>query len=768
MNKSSLGQVTLSVTPEDALLLKWNELEVSLSKSLYPDTVSKLKKQVDDGLLSQQGFASAGLSLDFDLSDFSLGITVPLDLIKPQSLSLQPENRSLTSEKQANLSGYLNLYSSYLYQIDEANDSSSNQLDLASEAVLNWQGWVFENDNEFTSSSTSDEANITRTGTRLIHDMPIDGMRVSIGDSYSYGSYFQSSSRILGASIAHDFSLVSDVPIRPSASRSFTLSSPSSVDVIVSDQVVQRLNLSAGTYSLSDIPISEGTNDITLRITDSVGVVQYVNFDITTGLDLFAQGELEYEFHMGIPAELQDRLDYDFDEPLMTGYLEYGVTSSWTIGVNGQGDRFSQQIGFKNIYASSVGQFAFENVFSYNDVTGQAYRLVYSTFTDNSATHKDFSIGYEYATQYFSQLGYRPDSEDNFQASEHILQANYSFFPTPTLQTSLSANISRDYDSDVFDKSLGVSFSKELANNQFRYSVGTQWDQDEDGSELSVSLSLTYKFNNLRELKLSHQSSSDTTRLEYSQESDLRYVGAYSATAGIEKNEDEAAALDLTTQYNGNRFFASFDQASYYDQLNAQSALHQSRLSLSSSIAFADGSWALGKTINDSFALVNAHSSLGDKTITLDQYNGEYRASNDGFSTILVSDLSAYSNSALSVDVKDLPPGYDIGSGIWSFYPSYRSGFSVTVGTAANISIIATLLDDSKAPLSLLVGSAVCIKDSVPKEIQFFTNKSGRFAITGLKPCTYQITLNNEKKSTFEIDVKEGEQLQRKGEIYVH
>jgi len=83
----------------------------------------------------------------------------------------------------------------------------------------------------------------------------------------------------------------------------------------------------------------------------------------------------------------------------------------------------------------------------------------------------------EHSTENFRALGYRPNVKDSFSRREHLLQANYSFFITPTLQTSIFANTSKVYDQTQFDKSIGVSFSHELANGQFLYGVGGQWDQ---------------------------------------------------------------------------------------------------------------------------------------------------------------------------------------------------------------------------------------------------------------------------------------------------
>nr|WP_306287850.1 hypothetical protein [Pseudoalteromonas sp. WY3] len=228
LNKTSIGRITLAVEPGDNLLLKWDEVETVFNEKLYPQGLTTLKAKVVDGMLSKQALEKFGFVINFDLSDFSLKINAPLNLTRPQTLSLKSNDRRLQASEVANLSGFVNLYSSYLYQQNSITDTEDKQLAARAEMVMNWRGWVVENELEYLSDVEATSPNVKRLGTRLVHDLPLKGARISIGDNYSSGSYFQSTSRILGVSFAHDFSLVSDRQIRPSASRSFTLDSPSS------------------------------------------------------------------------------------------------------------------------------------------------------------------------------------------------------------------------------------------------------------------------------------------------------------------------------------------------------------------------------------------------------------------------------------------------------------------------------------------------------------------------------------------------------------
>lgn len=769
VNKSSIGRLTLIVTPTDSLLLNWSEIEPTFKHLLLLENLNALSESVQNELISTEDIESLGLTVNFDLSDFSLNISIPSNLIKPQSLSLKPNVRELDFIDDSRFSGYMNLYSSYFYQDDYSTFKNNEQSAVRTEMVLNINKWVLENEAEYNSTRSENTPVLKRLGTRLVHDIPENGLRFTVGDKNTTGGYFQSSSSILGMSISHNYALVSDSVVRPSASRSFTLDSPSTVEVISNDQIVKRLNLASGVYLLDDIPLSEGNNNITLRITDNVGKVSVVNFDVTTGLNLFAEGDLKYELFLGVPSEVSETKEYSFDEPLISGYLDYGVSTAWTSGINAQADEYLQQIGFRNIVAINVGQLAFENSWSMADeLKGNAYRVVFSTFTDHSIKHRNFSLGYEHASPNYLALGYRPSEQNTFQHREHIFQINYSYFNSPKFQTYLFANASTSYGREAVDKTIGANFSHELDNGQWRYNFGGQWEENNNKQGWRAKISLLYKFSNNQSGRFSQQSAGKRTRLEFIQDSNRRYVDALNYRAGVEANDRDKAKVDLYAQYSANRFLTSFDHSSAYEELNSQSVDHQTRLNLSSSIAFANGDWAIGKPIYDSFALVKAHSSLENKKITLGKYNNQYRASNEDFSTILLSDINSYGRSTVSVDVDDLAPGYDIGSGILSFYPSYRSGHQVVIGTEANISVIATLFDEKNKPLALQVGTAVCTTDSKKTEKDFFTNKKGKFALTGLMPCQYEITLNNEKQSKFLIDVIENEQLQRKGVIHVH
>ena len=190
INKNAIGSITLIVTPKDKLVLKWPEIEPHFAPMLFAQSLENIANQANSQqLIDVDKLEKIGIEVAFSMLDFSLDITVPLLMTKPKSLSVMSYRQGLKPTKPASVSGYLNLRSSYLYQLDKERDLTQRQLTVRPEGVINFHSWVLENEAEYESNDK--KSNFKRLGTRLIHDLPEQGMRVSIGDNYSSGSYFR-------------------------------------------------------------------------------------------------------------------------------------------------------------------------------------------------------------------------------------------------------------------------------------------------------------------------------------------------------------------------------------------------------------------------------------------------------------------------------------------------------------------------------------------------------------------------------------------------
>ncbi|MGB3626960.1 MAG: hypothetical protein WA989_14100, partial [Henriciella sp.] len=280
-----------------------------------------------------------------------------------------------------------------------------------------------------------------------------------------------------------------------------------------------------------------------------------------------------------------------------------------------------------------------------------------------------------------------------------------------------------------------------------------------------VRLGLSTRFGADHSFRSNYNSRRDQLNASFSKGYDDK-VGEYGYEAGIRRSDNSVSA-DVRGDYISNRFEARAAYISSGSDFDTIGDSNTAFLQIGSSIAYAGGKVAIGRPINDSFVIASPHESLREEQVIIgDQLrDNEYEAESGWFGPALASRVYSYSRQDIAYDLKDAPPGTDIGTGIETLNPPYRSGYVLTVGTEANVSAVGTLIL-SGTPGSLLVGRVEGIDDPDYEATAFFTNSVGRFAVVGLKAGnSYRIKLNDQDID-FEIEVPDnGTNLVRLGEV---
>ncbi|NJM36294.1 MAG: hypothetical protein HC850_18155 [Rhodomicrobium sp.] len=100
----------------------------------------------------------------------------------------------------------------------------------------------------------------------------------------------------------------------------------------------------------------------------------------------------------------------------------------------------------------------------------------------------------------------------------------------------------------------------------------------------------------------------------------------------------------------------------------------------------------------------------------------------------------------------DLPPGYDLGDGLFDLMPKYKSGYALKVGSDYTVTAVGTLMDAAGKPLPLLTGTAS--EAAHPeKTVELFTNRSGLFTAQGLSPGAWTIEVASEPRTHFVLEI---------------
>ncbi|MDD1781923.1 fimbria/pilus outer membrane usher protein [Enterovibrio sp. ZSDZ35] len=776
VSDSVIGETEITITADDEILLPKASTLILLESMLMPSTLEKLGRQGNATLLSQKDFQQVGLDLSFDFSSLESVIAIPSEQMKTQQLSMAEKPPSTAFIAPHAFNGYLNAaVSNSLVQRVGNDESKQSNYHHRFDAGLNYKRLTLEYESTYDDLDGL-EGVYARQGTRLNVDFPTYGTRLVLGDMFNTGTLFQDSVDVMGIGIARDFSLIPTRNVRPKASQSFTLTRTSNVDVVVDGAVVQRFTLNAGTYNLNDIPIAQGINDIELVITDASGQEERVSFSVATGNDLLAAGEYEYAFLVGAPTEFRDdELQYDTEQRILSGYVDVGVAPWLTLGINAQKRDSLYQYGGSALVASSLGVTEVIASHSEHPILGRgtAYRIAHDMeIADELSWLTQVSFLYDFTSPNFSGV----ESLDNNTAPLNSVRHFGSFFASfdvnPALRSAVSLTYSKGDGETNNYWSVSPSVTGALFQTKATWSTRVDYQKYRSGDdEFCTTFTVSWPIGETTRVVSRIQNENNFAGLDISYREGVGNTEGISAFASIERDDDRDANINGSVDYTGNRFQARADHFTRFDSLSEDTRSHNTRLQLSSAVAFSGSKVAVGREVGEAFAIVTKHKSLSDNTVEIDPSttDGFARVVSDSPANVLIPDLTAYNPQYVSFNVENLPPGYDLGEGVFSVNPGYKQGYQFTIGSDAVITALGVLrFAGSEEPVPLTVGEAVYLDDNQIKPLEFFTNRKGRFAISGMRPGTYRLVLKTNPRKDIDVTIADnGDTLMRLGELYV-
>ena len=776
LNDSIIGDVEITITKEQTIKMSAEPTIELLKNTLSDDILARLTALKKDGFINDTDFAQLGVTLTFDMASLELVLTPDKNSLKMGTIDFDREKSNRTYIEPSKVNGYMNL--SGAVSRSESNSPHNDifyDKNYTLNSALNYSNIVFEYESIY--SDNQNQTNFyARQGSRVNIDLPEQGTRITLGDYYYNGATFQDGGDILGLQISRDFAVIPTKNVRPTASRQFTLQRSSTVDVMVDGVVVQRLTLGAGSYDLQDIPLSDGLSDLELIITDSNGQEERVNFSIATGMDLLKENEFEYNINGGFKSNVTDNEpEYDFDEYVVNAKFEYGINTSYTLGVNFQFSQSSYQVGLRNLFATDIGLFDVKSNYSGSNILGKgaAFSLGYDLMglvAKNSPL--EFNVYYDYYSRFF--IGARNDTiittNEPINVNQHFISTRLSYNFDSNFRASLSTSYVHSYDYDKRYWIVSPSLSGQLFDTKANWSFRLGHKQFlNNKSDLSSLFTLSWPLGLDARVISSYQSDKKAISSEYNYRKNIGNSEGISIFAGTSHAEDSNMDIDAGIDYDANRFVLNTQHTTRYTDFSNGTNNHYSQIRASSGIAFSGNSFAIGRPIGESFAIVKQHSSINDNYAEISPTISGARVYSDNLGPMLIPDLAAYNEQVLNYDVDNLPIGYDLGAGVFMLSPGYAQGYNLQIGSNASITVIGTLVDKhSKVPISLISGKAVLNDAEQFEPVLFFTNRTGRFAISGIKPGNYTIELNTEIPRKFTITVQDdSDTLLRLGAIYV-
>lgn len=730
-----LGDIGLTIQPDDRITLPTQRLLDLLTNVVDGDTVDALR----GAFAGRTEVTPAELPLitaQYNPQTLELQLSIPPELKAQQSLAVATLDRELIGEvaPPAAFSGYLNVRSSIDYDHRGSGSGFDDPLFLLDSAFRMGPG-VLENEAVYQPGGFQE---FQRQGTRLVFDYAPQAIRVTVGDLQTQARSFQSAPDIAGVSIVRSYSLLQPQRVvRPRGDRSFVLNRASTVDVRINGQSVRRIRLDPGSYNLRDFPFVQGANDVRLEIEDDTGQRELLNFNLFFDRSQLDTGLSEFGFYAGVNSQLEaDGPNYS-DDFVSTGFYRRGINDQLTLGANYQADRYVQMAGVEMVASTVLGTLGVDLAASTVDNFGGGtaaivtlQRLIQMPGGQTDALNLQF----ETRSRNFAQLGVlSPDNRFSYEVG-----GSYTHAFSEAIYTALDARYSKgrgaQQDIATYRVSGGVRVNETVsANLDVFYEEG----QVRDG--VGAFFSIVERIGRTSSVRADYDTRFKRARVGF-QTLNGQGVGAYNVNADVERTSDDTA-INASGTYTANRAELGFNHFSGFD--GDFDAVTEQRTSLraAASLVFADGAVAIGRPVYDSFALVRPHRTIKDATVVLNPTPDSFTARSGALGGAVETGLSAYSVRTITMDVEGAPLGYDIGAGSVKVFPPYRGGYLVEVGSDYSVTAVGRLVGPDGAPISLLAGTAVELAHPDRAPITIFTNRDGRFGLTGLRPGQWRIDM---------------------------
>lgn len=739
------GDVLADVFVDGRILYNRSSLVEKLAPLLSPDGSVRFEQDLPDKTkLTPQEVAAAGIELRYDPSQLEISVDrIDGELALLQSLGFDPVADEFPITLQpSRTSGYLNIFS----DIGVDNLGSSLNPAILFDGAVRARDIVVEFEGGY-DRNIAGGTGFYRRSTRAIYDELEKTRRWSAGDVQLSGLNLLGGIFLGGVGVEKGRRVFNDAgPITDLGGQQILLERDATIEVLIAGQQVELLQLTAGPYDLALLRAQYGGRNAQLFVTDVAGRRQITSFDTFIDPNALAPGETEYGAAFGVvPRGFGVNPDYSGD-PALSAYYRRGLSNRITLGGAVQASQDIQVVGGEMVASPRAipGRFELGLATSFGQGTGYAVELGYSLQFSRSS----LSVNGEYRSSGFVTV-----SDEVFvnRADSFFLNANYSQRIDERSSIVVGANW---FDRGRFgaNRTLFADFVR--STPRYRFSIGAEYGDDFFSRSYGIRATFSIPLGRSVRADAIYNSRRDDARASISKSYEDR-VGSWGYDL-IARHSQGTQGVEASASHVANRFFARGFVSSSGRGLGNITDARSARLQIGTALAFADGTFGIGRPITDSFVLARPNSDLDGPRATLGRTlaAGSPEALSGPLGAAVSGRLSSYNRQSVIYDLADAPPGIDIGTGVETVLPPYRSGYSIVIGSGASITAIGFLnFPDGRA--ELISGTVSSIDDPEFGEQPFFTNSTGRFAIIGLRPGkAYEIRLPGARTS-FMVEVPE-------------
>jgi outer membrane usher protein len=742
-----IGDVDVQIRPDDTALISLARLIELVGPRLDPTRLAALRAvPADQGYAELAAFAQSGLSLALDKRALELSIVIPSGDRALRSIALSDSDPSAIGEfaRPEPFSAYLNIRGSLDY-VHKGSITGLGDPFILFDGAARINNFVLESEGEWNGQANR----FRRNGSRLVYDDARRLVRWTAGDLFPESRGFQGTLDIAGIGITRSYALLDPRRnVAPRGGRTFSLERDATVEAIVNGRTVRVLRLGPGTYNVSDFPFAQGGNDVELVIVDATGQRDVISFSTYIERSQLAPGLSEFSLNVGVLTDRLDGIHYSNDIAV-SGYYRRGISENLTVGGNFQYAGRSYLVGGEAVIGTGWATIGGDVAFSHIEGAGNGWAANFSIerVSQGASGGSSLIAAVELRSRRFGAVGQLlPDNPYSATASLSYNRAiGRSMFAGAQLRYAVGRGITED------ERSVRLSAGYRIGRLT-NIVVDAEWSRGARGEDKGVRISLVRRFGSRTSGRAEYDSQDSSVRLGL-QSSGGYGVGAWSGTANVDVGPD-TYSVNASGNYVANRADIGLAHTAAYSEQSNSIVDQRTSLRVATSLAFAGGTFAIGRPISDSFAIMRRNSGSDDFSIVVEPSQGSYQARSGILGPALYGQLGSYSPRTLTYDVPDASAGLDIGTGSVRTLAPYRAGYVVTVGSDYNLLVVGRLTTGGDEALALKVGYATEVGGD-GRRVEFFTNRQGRFGISALRPGHWRLEIPGTPPIVYELNIPE-------------
>ncbi|MBT7265106.1 MAG: fimbria/pilus outer membrane usher protein [Waddliaceae bacterium] len=719
----------------------------------------------NDGIVSVEDADDTGFVVVFDNANALLRITIDTMLREVVAHDVQPYNNPsiiIPTIEPADLSAYINVNAGTGYAFDSSDSVTSRSrqpFTVAFDGTINLRDWIFDGEGDYYESG---DVHWARGPMLLSRDIPDKLLRFSFGDITFPTKGFQKTITIGGIAVTKNFELQPSFIGYPIFNEEVFLEHPSIVEIFINDQLYETYYLSAGTHNFYDLPAKTGSNDVIFKITDNIGREKIIPVPFLYTRNALSPKISQHSTAIGTEPVITDgRYRYPGSLWLVSHFYRHGISDTFTLGEYIQARKGQGLFGFEGIVAMKYGALTFDTAAShiFGKTSGGAVSLSFKNFLSNASDSVP-QTSWNASTTFYSRRFARitvddPDKTTRFSCSA---SAGRPLFYGISGKAGVDYKFLRGAAKDTY--SISLNASRKLRSNistslQFNFMLN-----DSEQYDRRCLFTLIWSFPNKNQYITFHRNfNSDVSRTSWRYNSP-KSVNAINSTLNYNHStadDKDEGTISGSVHYTMRRAVLRGSYRNTVSLSDTSLMTGISQMSIGTALVFADGVFSVGKPISGSFAVISRDKSLWGHSVGVDPtYDNDYNAIAGIFPGV-ISSIPDYQMRTVSIDMSSLPVGTDIGASSYILSPRHSSGFLIPIHRYASALIKGTLVDGVGEVISFQSGYFVDVDaGDEGSPIQFFTDKSGRFVVMGVKPGTYEIQFISEDLAPTMITVPEG------------